>query len=98
MARPSHAVVARQVLEASLIMMALVLMGSVARELYVAVARPRRGWVIPARKTSWAAALGLGLAAGVAEAVYAYSGMRDRDCRDYADTKLPAKHSEQRRD
>jgi hypothetical protein len=89
MARPPHAVVARHALAAALIVMILVLVGSVARGLYVSIVRPRAGWVVRPRETPWTAALGLGLAAGVAEAVFAYSGLREHDCRDYAAAPRP---------
>ena len=85
MARPPNKIIARHSLTAMLVVIILVLIGTVARALYVGIVHPGENWVAPADPHPFTLALGLGLAAGVAEAFFSFAGIRARHCRDYAD-------------
>jgi hypothetical protein len=82
--RPSFSLIFIHSLSAMLLVMALVLVGVVARAAYVGIAHPKNGWVEPSNAHPVSLAFGLGLAAGVLEAVFSLTGVRASNCRDYA--------------
>lgn len=79
----ANLVVARHALTAMLVVMLLVLIGTLARALYVWIVRPGEGWVTDTHDNPFTLALGLGLAAAVVEGVFSYTGIRARHCKDY---------------
>jgi hypothetical protein len=83
MDRPPHIVIARHALGAGLMTALLVLVGFFARASYSALVRPGPGRISPLRGEPLSMALGLGFAAAAVEALYAYTGARTWNCRDY---------------
>jgi hypothetical protein len=83
MAHPNNAIVARHALTAMVVVMILVLIGTLARSLYIGIVRPSSGWVVESHENPFKLAFGIGLAAVVIEWVFSYTKIRERHCKDY---------------
>lgn len=82
-APPDIRIVARQALEVFLAVVLIVIIGTIARSLYVAIVRPTTRVTKP-RESLAGLAISAGLVAVVADIVFTYTGIKKRHCANQA--------------